>query len=355
MRGLLKFSKKVTHLGQSVTMLIAILVATLQPQPVAAAGTVLAPGDIAFTGYITNGTPDSFSFITLVPLGAGTEIYFTDNGWTGSNFFGITETNADVERLTRLTVNNSITPGTIIRSNDVSINFTWTITGPIGVNGIYQELGLGMNADQITAVQSTNSTNPLFSGFTALAQIDYTGAFEPAINNNTGDILPGLSQAAGTAVLFNNQGSYAAFNLNTLPNGTAAQWRTAIANPANWTFNATSTSLPTGAVAVLTPASIVTQPSNQIIDINATATLSVTVSGTAPISYQWYQGNTGDESNLISDGTAANFTTPVLAATTSYWVRVSNSLGTVDSATATVTVFDPSTLTSSLYLPVVVN
>jgi len=353
----LKCSKKLTRLGQSAAMLIAIVAAIFQIQPLFAAGTVLAPGDIAFTGYMTDGNPDSFSFITLVPLGAGTEIYFTDTGWTGTNFFDVTETNADGEKLTRLTVNNPITPGTIIRSNDVSLDFTWTITGPIGINnGSYEELGLGKNGDQIAAVQSTNSSNPLLSGFTALAQIDYTGAFEPAtINNGTGDILPGLSQAAGTAILFNAGGTYAAFNLNTLVSGTASGWRTEIANPANWTFNTTGTSLPTGAVSVLTPASILTQPFNQTINISTTATLSVAASGAAPLTYKWYQGNTGDESNLIAGATTASFTTPVLTTTTSYWVRVTNSLGTADSTTATITVIDPATLTNILHLPVVLN
>ena len=356
MKILLKCSKKFTRLGQSAAMLIAIVAAIFQIQPLFAAGTVLAPGDLAFTGYMTDGNPDSFSFMPLVPLSAGTEIYFTDDGWTGNSFFGITEIDADGERLTRLTVNNPITPGTIIRSNDVSIDFTWTITGPIGTgDAIYQVLGLGKNADQITAVQSTNSTNPLFSGFTGLSQIDYTGAFEPAVDNNTGGILPGLSQAAGTAVLFNGGGSYAAFNLNTLASGTPAEWRTAIANPANWTFNTTGTSLPTGAVSVLTPANILTQPFNQTINISTTATLSVAASGAAPLTYKWYQGNTGDESNLIAGATTASFTTPVLTTTTSYWVRVTNSLGTADSTTATITVIDPATLTNILHLPVVLN
>jgi hypothetical protein len=355
MKILHPFCKKFTRLIPSAAMLLAMMVAVFPFQSVLAAGTVLAPGDIAFTGYITNGNPDSFSFITLVPLSAGTEIYFTDTGWTGSNFFEVTEIKADGERLTRLTVNNPITPGTLIRSNDTSLDFTWAITGSIGAGGIYQELAFGANGDQITAVQSTNSTNPLFSGFTGLTQIDYTGAFEPAVSNGTGAILPGLSQAAGTAVLFNLGGSYAAFNLNTLVSGTAAEWRTAIANSANWTFNTTGTSLPTGSVTVLTPASILTQPTNQIININTTAMLSVAASGSAPLSYQWYQGNTGDVSNPIIGGTTASFTTPVLTDTTSYWVRVSNSLATIDSATATITVIDPATLTQGLYLPVVLK
>ena len=256
MKILLKSGKTLKYLIRLAAILIAIVAFTRQSQPLLAVGTTLARGDIAFTGYITNGAPDSFSFITLVPLGAGTEIYFTDTGWTGTNFFEVTDINPDGERIILLTVNNPIMPGTIIRSNDASLDFSWTMTGTIGMGGgSYSELALGAQGDQITAVQSTNSANPLLSGFTGLAQIDYTGAFEPAVSNGTGDIVPGLSQAAGTAALFNNQGSYAAFNLNTLANGTPAQWRTAIANPTNWTFNATGTSLPTGAATVFTPVS----------------------------------------------------------------------------------------------------
>mgnify|MGYP001794930975 FL=1 len=47
---------------------------------------VLNPGDIAIVGYITNGSPDSFSFVPLVDLTEGTVIYFTDSGWTDSDF-----------------------------------------------------------------------------------------------------------------------------------------------------------------------------------------------------------------------------------------------------------------------------
>ncbi len=357
MKILLNFSEKLAGLRQSAALLIALVVALFQIQSLLAAGTVLTPGDIALTGYITNGTPDSFSFVTLVPLDAGTEIYFTDTGWTGSNFFEVTDTNADGERLTRLTINNPIAAGTIIRSNDTSADFTWTINGPIGVgNGNYQELSLGAQGDQITAVQSTNQANPLLSGFTGLTQLDYTSAFEPAINNNTGAIVAGLSQAAGSVVLFSNPGSYAAFNLTTLASGTASEWRTAITNPANWTFNTTGASLPTGSVTVLTPASIVTQPLlHQTVNISTTATLTVKAAGSEPLSYQWYQGNTGELSSPITGATSASFTTPILTAATRYWVRVSNNLGTVDSVTATVHVIDPATLTHPHYLPVVHN
>jgi hypothetical protein len=82
--------------------------------------------------------------------------------------------------------------------------------------------------------------------------------------------------------------------------------------------------------------SIQTQPANQSVEVGQTATFSVGVSGTAPLSYQWQKGSTA-----ISGATSANYTT---AATTladsgsTYRVVVSNAAGNITSNTATLTV-----------------
>ncbi|TCO54984.1 ExeM/NucH family extracellular endonuclease [Actinocrispum wychmicini] len=83
-----------------------------------------------------------------------------------------------------------------------------------------------------------------------------------------------------------------------------------------------------------TAPTITTQPQDSTINSGGTATLTVAANGTAPLSYQWYAG--GDTSNPV--GTGDTFTTPALTATATYWVRVSNAAGHVDSRTATVTV-----------------
>jgi predicted extracellular nuclease/uncharacterized protein YjiK len=104
-------------------------------------------------------------------------------------------------------------------------------------------------------------------------------------------------------------------------------------------------------VAIATAPTITTQPASQTIANGATATLNVVASGTTPLSYQWYQGNSGDTSTPVGTD-ADSFTTPALTATTSYWVRVSNSVGSVDSSTATITVgtvTPPSTIDLSTY------
>ena len=73
------------------------------------------------------------------------------------------------------------------------------------------------------------------------------------------------------------------------------------------------------------PPTIVTQPSSQTTGSAQSATLSVTATGTPPLRYQWYQGQSGDTSTPIRGATSSSYTTPAsLPATTSYWVAVSN-------------------------------
>ena len=83
--------------------------------------------------------------------------------------------------------------------------------------------------------------------------------------------------------------------------------------------------------------SITSQPQGESIPSGHTATLSVTATGNGPLSFQWYHGASGNTS-LPVGANASSFTTPALTSTTSYWVRVSNSCGSANSATATIVV-----------------
>ncbi len=70
---------------------------------------------------------------------------------------------------------------------------------------------------------------------------------------------------------------------------------------------ATNTAFRGVALAPQNPAApaITTQPANQTISSGATATLTVTATGTAPLSYQWYQGNTGDTTTPVGTNSDA--------------------------------------------------
>ena len=89
---------------------------------------------------------------------------------------------------------------------------------------------------------------------------------------------------------------------------------------------------------------VTVHPRSQSVQSGQSASLSVTATGSAPISYQWYRGPSGDTSAPVG-GNSPAFTTPPLVATTAYWVRVSNGCGRADSDAATITVQSGCTLT----------
>jgi len=82
---------------------------------------------------------------------------------------------------------------------------------------------------------------------------------------------------------------------------------------------------------------IVNQPQPPTIPAGGTETMTVSATG-GGLAFQWFQGSAPDTSVPILGATNASFTTPPLTTTTSYWVRVTNALGSVDSSTVTVTV-----------------
>lgn len=88
------------------------------------------------------------------------------------------------------------------------------------------------------------------------------------------------------------------------------------------------------------PPSIMTSPMSQTLLMGQSVTLSVIAMGDVPLSYQWYQGESGDISHPIPEATSENFTTPNLTTTTPYWVRVTNKVGSIDSITANIIVTD---------------
>ncbi|HYF37131.1 MAG TPA: hypothetical protein VD994_17660, partial [Prosthecobacter sp.] len=100
-------------------------------------------------------------------------------------------------------------------------------------------------------------------------------------------------------------------------------------------------------VSVGTPAAIGTHPASTTINSGNTATLTVTATGSAPFTYQWYQGASGETTAPVGPN-SASFTTPVLTATTSYWVRVTNNANPsgANSNAATVTVRQPAAIST---------
>jgi Ig-like domain CHU_C associated len=95
------------------------------------------------------------------------------------------------------------------------------------------------------------------------------------------------------------------------------------------------------------------QPSSLSVALNQGATLAVTATGTAPLTYQWYRGAALDDANPIAGATSASYAAPPFTAggTYRYWVRVSNACGNVPSQTITVTVACPTVPTPEISVP----
>jgi hypothetical protein len=83
------------------------------------------------------------------------------------------------------------------------------------------------------------------------------------------------------------------------------------------------------------------QPQGQTLAAGSSAMLSIGVSGTPTIFYQWYRGAAGNTTDAIAGAIASSYSTGALSQTTSYWVRVQNVAGGIDSDTATVHIFQP--------------
>jgi len=149
--------------------------------------------------------------------------------------------------------------------------------------------------------------------------------------------------AAGTAPLsyqwqkngVNIAGATAASytSLATTPADSGSTFRVVVTNTAGTvTSNAATVTVNAAAVAP----TISTQPTNQTVTAGQTATFTVVAAGTAPLSYQWQKNGVN-----VAGATSGSYTTPVTATSDSgstFAVVVSNTVGTVTSAAATLTV-----------------
>ena len=105
-----------------------------------------------------------------------------------------------------------------------------------------------------------------------------------------------------------------------------------------------------GSAPACTPPSITLQPPGASINGGNSAQLSVAAAGTAPLTYQWFTGSTGDTSTPVNNGTTSTIVVAP-ASTTSYWVRVTGACGPIENsntATIAVTVCVPPAILNTL-------
>lgn len=94
-------------------------------------------------------------------------------------------------------------------------------------------------------------------------------------------------------------------------------------------------------VSPCVPPILVQQPVSLAILQGQTVTLAVQARATPPLTFQWYEGFSGDISKPVPGATSQTFTPAALTTNTSFWVRVSDDCGSVQSATAFIAVRQP--------------
>lgn len=205
---------------------------------------MLSAGDIAFTGYnadhsTTTSGEDEFSFVTLVNLDAGTQILFTDAGWTDSNSFqqiGVAS-RAVSDGAIRWTATSAVAGGTqiVIRGRQNLFASTGTVTGitpTFNTPGVYLDLSPG--GDQVFAYQGTHAAPTLIAG------IHMNGAWQATLASDTfssGDSRqPAALTGNNASVAVEPEVDNAIYNGAVVGN-TAAAIRIGIANSSNWTPN----------------------------------------------------------------------------------------------------------------------
>ncbi len=85
---------------------------------------------------------------------------------------------------------------------------------------------------------------------------------------------------------------------------------------------------------------IIAEPQARTISAGDNVALTVAADG-GSLGYQWFEGPTGNTSSPVPGASGSLLVTPPLQSDTSYWVRVTNPAGSVDSQGASVTISAP--------------
>jgi sugar lactone lactonase YvrE len=214
----------------------------------------------------------------------------------------------------------------VVREVDTNLTISTLVTGLNGPAGVaVDRAGNLFIADEYNDRIIRDDTNGIISVVTTSYDA-YGVAVDAAGNVYIADGSSGTVREANFA-------GQPILPLTTVSTNNAGDYSVVIANPYGSV---------TSAVAVLTivlPASILIQPSSQLVLAGSNATLSVTAAGTPPLYYSWYCNTT----NLLQNGTNSSFMVPNMSASNSgqYTVVITNAWSSVTSSVATLAVVYP--------------
>jgi hypothetical protein len=222
----------------------------------------LVPGDIAFSGYHSQGT-DKFSFVLLKNLTAGTTIKFTDNAWLSTNVFRTGEGDITwtvpaggliagreitIDCVTNTaSVNSGGAAGTVTgtainlnTSGDQVFAYTGTLAAPTAVIA-----GIHMNVYSTSLGDCFTTDDANWDGAcanTTTSSMKPSGGGNLTLSTGVNSLWIG-SHIAGPSFII--EWDNAVFNCSSVPASslaTVAGLRTAVNNKANWSTDNTNPS-----------------------------------------------------------------------------------------------------------------
>jgi hypothetical protein len=197
----------------------------------------------------------------------------------------------------------------------------------------------GMSATATTTVSGTST--PTITSQPVSATVMASGSATFGVTASGSAPLSYQWQKNGAIIAGATSASYTTPATSTVDSG--SNYRVVVSN------NVSSVTSSAAMLTVNAPAvapTITTQPANLTVIVPATATFNVTVSGTAPLSYQWQKNGV-----TIPGATSASYTMPATStgdSGSSYRVVVSNIVSSVTSSAAMLTVNRTSTPTGTL-------
>jgi hypothetical protein len=191
-----------------------------------------------------------------------------------------------------------------------------------GTNYAFLQTGTGTpgSIEQSVTLTVTGQWLMNFSYAGRMAGPGYGGdaSFNARVIDSNGVTLVTTQLVAGSGQLFTNQ---------TLPftAGGTGSFTLRFDNVQNTSGSDIDNTVYIDNVQLLAAPAITSQPADQLVLAGQTATLLVGVSGTPPLTYQWYSGALGDSSNPV--GTNSSYTTPPLGTNATFWVQALNAAG----------------------------
>ncbi len=310
-------------------------------------GTNLAKWSFNGTSWVASGSVavTGLACLTGTTNGGNVTLYGTTNTASTGILFSLSDASGAAGTLTG-TPTTLATAGTnfafrgvafapvsVASNAELSISsFTVPATANTGANFDYT-----INVNNSGTVNATGVavefTLPAGLSFVSASGSGFTSAHASGIVSFTGGTINASSSTTLTVTV----------NTNTAATYTASIGAVVV-DPANTITennegnNASTTAASTIISMPNTPPSFTAHPANVSIANGATTTLTSAATGSPAPTFQWYVGSSGDTNNPIGGAINASFTTPALIATTSYWVRATNTINTADSNTAIVTV-----------------